>query len=311
MSHRYKLCYMNEEEFQSLLANYEAAQAAGKNSYFDADDLLDIIDWYMEEERDADADNAIRYALHFHPTNIDLHLSEARLRIYQGNYDEAARIFDALPGVDDYPEVCLLTGDILLHNANNCPDPQFRGPLIDSTQQAYEQALRLADDAPSFYSSIINQHTREELYDYANQWIDRAFERHPDEPLIMDAAALCYSLQGRPREAIQMCNRLIDTDPYNARSWGILGDIYHDFGDYTNALEAYDYVKAIRPDEILSEQNMADCYFAFGDYARARALYTAALEAYGSALRLSPAAQDSSYIAARLELCELHLSQKR
>ena len=311
MSHRYKLCYMNEEEFQSLLANYEAAQAAGKNSYFDADDLLDIIDWYMEEERDADADNAIRYALHFHPTNIDLHLSEARLRIYQGNYDEAARIIDALPGVDDSPEVCLLTGDILLHNANNCPDPQFRGPLIDSTQQAYEQALRLADDAPSFYSSIINQHTREELYDYANQWIDRAFERHPDEPLIMDAAALCYSLQGRPREAIQMCNRLIDTDPYNARSWGILGDIYHDFGDYTNALEAYDYVKAIRPDEILSEQNMADCYFAFGDYARARALYTAALEAYGSALRLSPAAQDSSYIAARLELCELHLSQKQ
>lgn len=302
---------MNEEEFQSLLANYEAAQAAGKNSYFDADDLLDIIDWYMEEERDADADNAIRYALHFHPTNIDLHLSEARLRIYQGNYDEAARIIDALPGVDDYPEVCLLTGDILLHNANNCPDPQFRGPLIDSTQQAYEQALRLADDAPSFYSSIINQHTREELYDYANQWIDRAFERHPDEPLIMDAAALCYSLQGRPREAIQICNRLIDIDPYNARSWGILGDIYHDFGDYTNALEAYDYVKAIRPDEILSEQNMADCYFAFGDYARARALYTAALEAYGSALRLSPAAQDSSYIAARLELCELHLSQKQ
>lgn len=311
MSHRYKLCYMNEEEFQSLLANYEAAQAAGKNSYFDADDLLDIIDWYMEEERDADADNAIRYALHFHPTNIDLHLSEARLRIYLGNYDEAARIIDALPGVDDYPEVCLLTGDILLHNANNCPDPQFRGPLIDSTQQAYEQALRLADDAPSFYSSIINQHTREELYNYANQWIDRAFERHPDEPLIMDAAALCYSLQGRPREAIEMCNRLIDTDPYNARSWGILGDIYHDFGDYTNALEAYDYVKAIRPDEILSEQNMADCYFAFGDYARARALYTAALEAYGSALRLSPAAQDSSYIAARLELCELHLSQKQ
>lgn len=311
MRHRYKLCYMNEEEFQSLLANYEATQAAGKNSYFDADDLLDIIDWYMEEERDADADNAIRYALHFHPTNIDLHLSEARLRIYQGNYDEAARIIDALPGVDDYPEVCLLTGDILLHNANNCPDPQFRGPLIDSTQQAYEQALRLADDAPSFYSSIINQHTREELYDYANQWIDRAFERHPDEPLIMDAAALCYSLQGRPREAIQMCNRLIDTDPYNARSWGILGDIYHDFGDYTNALEAYDYVKAIRPDEILSEQNMADCYFAFGNYARARELYTAALEAYGSALRLSPAAQDSSYIAARLELCELHLSQKQ
>lgn len=171
--------------------------------------------------------------------------------------------------------------------------------------------MRLADDAPSFYSSIINQHTREELYDYANQWIDRAFERHPDEPLIMDAAALCYSLQGRPREAIEICNRLIDTDPYNARSWGILGDIYHDFGDYTNALEAYDYVKAIRPDEILSEQNMADCYFAFGNYARARELYTAALEAYGSALRLSPAAQDSSYIAARLELCELHLSQKQ
>lgn len=302
---------MTEEDFQELIARYEATVASGRNAYFDADDMLDIIDWYMEEERDADADEAIRFATRLHPANTDFRLAEARLRLYQGDYEKAAEIINQLPSADDSPEACLLSGDILLHSANNCADPTFRDPLIEATQHTYEQALMLSDEDPSFYCSIINQHSRENLFDYANKWIDKAFERFPDNPLIMDAAALCYSLQNRPKDAIDMCNRLIDADPYNARSWGILGDIYHDFGDYTQALEAYDYVKAIRPDEKLSEQNMADCYFAQGHYTLAYRLYMSVVENYGTSSNLSPSTFDADYVRARLEICELHFNEEK
>jgi|GEM_PF-1538988 len=300
------------DEFQEILKRYEKAESSGKKAYFDADDMLDIIDWYMEEERDADADKAIRFARRLHPSNADIDLAEARLRIYQGDYDAAAQIVNSFE-FDDDPEVSLLTSDVLLHRANICPDPLYREPLIELSEKAYERAIRLSDNDPGFFSSIISQHSREELFDKANAWIDRAFSLHPDHPAILDAAALCYALQGRAREAIGLCNKLIDLDPYNARSWGILGDIYHDFGDFTQALEAYDYVKVIRPDEMLSEQNMADCHFALGHYAEASQLYHSALANYADASSSpdSPTpAIDIDFIKTKLELCKMHLKSK-
>ena len=40
---------MIDNEFQDILQRYEKTVSSGKKAYFDADDMLDIIDWYMEE----------------------------------------------------------------------------------------------------------------------------------------------------------------------------------------------------------------------------------------------------------------------
>lgn len=300
---------MIDNEFQDILQRYEKTVSSGKKAYFDADDMLDIIDWYMEEERDDDADKAIRFARRLYPANTDIVMAEARLRIYQGDYEAAANIVNGLE-FNDEPEVNLLASDILLHRANQCADLKYRDGLIALSEKAYERTLRQADNDPGFYSSIISQHSREELFEQANQWIERAFKEHPDHPAILDASALCYALQGRAREAIDLANRLIDSDPYNARSWGILGDILHDFGDFTQALDAYDYVKAIRPDEILSEQNMGDCHFALGHYAEAYRLYQSALENYANATVASPPSIDTDFIQAKLEICKIRMKKK-
>lgn len=299
---------MTDNEFQDILQRYEKTVSSGKKAYFDADDMLDIIDWYMEEERDDDAEKAIRFARHLYPANTDICMAEARLRIYQGDYDAAAKIVTGFKSNDE-PELNLLASDILLHRANQCTDPQFRDKLISLSENAYEYALIQSDNDPGFFSSIISQHSREELFEQANHWIQRAFKSYPEHPAILDASALCYALQGRAREAIELANRLIDCDPYNARSWGILGDILHDFGDYTQALDAYDYVKAIRPDEILSEQNMADCHFALGHYAEASRLYKSALENYSKENLSLPPSTDTDFIQSKLEICEIRLKK--
>ena len=142
------------DEFQEILKRYEKAERSGKKAYFDADDMLDIIDWYMEEERDADADKAIRFARHLHPSNADIDLAEARLRIYQGDYDAAAKIMNDFELTDD-PEVSLLASDLLLHRANTCQDVTYREPLIELSEKAYEHTILLADNDPGFFSSVI------------------------------------------------------------------------------------------------------------------------------------------------------------
>ena len=300
---------MNDKEFQELLESYEKVVATGSNAYFDADDMLDIIDWYMEEERDADAYGAIRYAKHLHPNNDDIKLSEVRLRIYQGQYEIATSLITGYE-TKNIPEANLLACDILLHNASKCTDPALGDELVQAVEKGYEHALRQVDGDPGYYSSIISQHSREEMYELANGWISRALKLYPNYPAILDSAALCYALQGRSREAIDMANRLIDCDPYNARSWGILGDILHDFGDFTQSLEAYDYVKAIRPDERLSEQNMGDCHFALGHYDEAYHLYQSALAHYENS-NIFPPPIEVDFIKSKVEICKIRLKEKQ
>jgi len=294
-------------EFQQLLQHYEDARRTGQSAYFDADDLLDIIDWYIEEERDGDASEAISFARHLHPANFDIDLAEARLRIYQGDYDAATEIINHYP-TDDNPDFNLMTCDIMLHQAS-LHTGETREKLITLVESGYEEVLRIVDFDPSYFSSVISQHSRNEFFAEANSWTERAFNLYPDHPAILDAAALSYALQGDAVKAIDFCNRLIDYDPYDARSWGIMGDICHDFGDYTQALDAYDYVKAIRPDESLSEQNMADCHLALGHYAEAYRLYNAALSRYTSSQAASLAAVDTNYITSRLALCKRRMKE--
>ena len=314
---------MTDNDFRNILQRYEKNVSSGKKAYFDADEMLDIIGWYMEEERDADADAAISFARRLHPANSDIRVAEARLRIYQGNYKAATAIVKQLDN-DDNPETGLLVCDILLHEANRLNEAELRGPMLSIVEKSYDQLIHQVDNDPGFYSSIISQHSREELFNEANKWIDRAFALYPDQPEILDASALCYAMQGRATEAGDLCNRLIDCDPYNARSWGILGDILHDFGDFTQALEAYDYVKAIRSDESLSERNIADCHFALGHYAKAYQIYCTVLEKQIER-DPTPYQEDASdpnspdedcdevtaYLKAKKALCELNLKKNK
>ena len=301
---------MNDDELQELLESYEKTVSTGKFAYFDADDMLDIINWYMEEERDADAQHAIQFAKHLHPDNEEITLAEARLLIYQGNYDDASKIISNLD-FKDLPDANLLACDVLLHKAATCDDETLRAGIITVAEKGYERTVRQADNDPAFYSSIISQHSREGLFEEGKTWIDRALKLYPDNPAILDASALFLAIHGCGCEAIDLANRLIDNDPYNARSWGIMGDILHDFGDYTQALEAYDYVKALRPDERLSEQNMGDCHFALGHYAEALQLYKSALDNYenGTFAPLPPL--EMNFFKGKIDICKMRLKEKK
>lgn len=278
---------MIDKEFDDLLNRYETMRGQGGRDYFDVDDFLDIIDWYMLEERDADAEDAISLALYFHPSNPELLLMKARLCLFRNDFQRAADIVATLSNACDYPDYFLVTSELLLHDSH--PEEAIL---------QLEKALLLTENDPEVYASAINLLCRYEQNEEAEKWMRRALRRWPDDPAVMDAAALCLSLLDRPEEAIAICNRLIDQDPYNARSWGVLGDIYHDAGDFTHALEAYGYVKAIQPDETFSDQNMADCHFAVGNYSAARDLYARVVE---------KGHEDPSYALGRLALCEANL----
>ena len=61
--------YFKSEEFQDILEHYEASINAGSTPFMDADDLVDIADYYSWKEDDDRAEEAIRCALELYPSS--------------------------------------------------------------------------------------------------------------------------------------------------------------------------------------------------------------------------------------------------
>ena len=278
---------MDEKEFEELRNRFEATLKKGGNDYFDVDDLIDLIDWYIYEERDADAEAAIEYALRFYPSNDDIQLMKARLCLCVNDFDGAAAIVKALPQTCDSPDYSLIMAELLLREGK-----------ADKAETLYERALIVSGDSPEAYASAINAFTTYGNLPIAEEWMKRALRRWPDETAVIEAASLCSSLLDHHDEAIAYANRLVDADPYSIRAWGLLGDVCHDAGKFDDALEAYGYLLAIRPDYHIIDQNIADCHYAHGEWESARDLYARALEE-GHA--------DIDYALGRLALCEGNL----
>ena len=81
--------YFKSEEFQELLESYEASINAGSNPFMDADDLVDLADYYSWQGFDDKAEAAIDYALELYPTSTLPNVFKARRALSKGYYVQA------------------------------------------------------------------------------------------------------------------------------------------------------------------------------------------------------------------------------
>lgn len=282
---------MNDKEFEELRTRFEANLKKGRFEYFDVDDLIDLIDWYIFEERDDEAAATINYALRFYPTNNEVRLMQARLCLCKDDFEGAEKIVLSLPTTCDAPDYSLILGELLL-----------REDKINEALLRYERALIVSGDSPEAYASAINAFSTYGHLSLAEEWMNRALHCWPDEIAVIEAAALCCSILNQHDKAITYANRLVDDDPYSIRAWGLLGDVCHDAAEYDDALEAYGYLLAIRPNYHIIDQNIADCHYARGEWVAARDLYARALDEQNA---------DVDYVLGRLALCEANLGNDR
>ena len=280
---------MEDKEFEFLLQQFEHGLRTGKHQFFDVNDLCDIIEEYIVEERDEDAATAIAYALRLHPSNPELMVFDARLHVYHEEWDLARRIINAVHGSYDASDYRLVLGDVALHEGN-----------LSGAIRHYELAVHLAQDVAPVYGDIIASLVRERHLDEAVAFAERGLAVYPLSPEVLDSTSIAYSLSGHLSKAIELCNRLIDIDAYNARSWAILGDIYHDHSLFEKALEAYSFVKVLSPADSFTDLNVADCHFMLSNIDAARDLYE-------SVLQHPLSAADRDYALQQLAVCELRL----
>ena len=231
----------NEKRLNELAREYEAQRREGKYVYMEPDDLADLCMWYDNNHCPDKADEVMDYALRTYPDVTMLQIEQAYRYLDKGDLDAAIILANQIE--DDY------TGDLQLLKVRL---------MIESEE--YEKAEELLNSyPPDDFDPIMvaNMFMEAHFSDKAIDWLKKHGQGMEEEEDYMSILMNAYCYSGKYQEAIEMCEKLIDKDPFSAHYWLSLGRCQLALGEYNKARDACDF--SITNDEDMGEAYLTRC----------------------------------------------------
>lgn len=227
-------------------------------------------------------------ASQINPEDMHLYMNAAKAKVL-GNLDEASGMFAECIRRDGSNHAAMYElADIYVQQkkysdalffarsaAASNPRNQWYKELL---AQVHEN-LRQYNDAAGIYSQLAKDYpTRGDYYlNWANDLLQanntseaiKVYDKIEEEFGVSRDVSLqkqrLYMDMGKPDKAVAEVIKLITDNPNDAQLYGILAEIYQSQKQYDKALEAYERLKAIDPDNPYLHLSLADYYRNKGD----------------------------------------------
>lgn len=254
--------YFEQEEFKEELAKYEEMTANQQSTYFDADQISDIAEYYASVNEYGKAFDAIEYALKLHPDETELITLKGHLLIELKRITEAEQLLESFPDALAY-EAKFLKARILASKGRFEETEQILQEMMQNSEKdEYESYL----DAAYLYSDGF-------FYKEALPWFEKALKLSSEDKEVIKDYTECCIFAEEYEKVVKLCNRMLDQDPYSYDYWFMLGKAYYTAKEYNKALEAYDFVLTINPEHLGTILMKAHCYFKLENYEEAAKYY--------------------------------------
>lgn len=227
--------YFNSAGFKELLSNYEAAASNGSLPFMDADDLVDIADYYRLHDQMGKAMEAASKAMTLFPHATLPNVFMARNALSTGNISEAAYYVGQIENHDDldyqYIEAELL---IYQHKINEA-EQLIRGYFKDV----------VPEDHNNFVKDVSNLYLDYGEYQKALEWLMRGHNIDDDDYNELMGRSL-YGV-GRFEECEKIFTKLTDKYPFKVKYWNALADAQLACGKDQDAITNSEFAIAIEP----------------------------------------------------------------
>ncbi|MDR1170064.1 MAG: tetratricopeptide repeat protein [Prevotellaceae bacterium] len=226
-----------------LIQKYETLLHNKESIYFDSDEFGIIITHYMSEERYADALEALVHAELCHPEDNELTLHKVRVMMHLDNFDRA---FDLLLILEQKAynsfEVNLYKGNIYVLNEDI-------GNAIMEFELAFEKSSRYDIDELINIPYILmdNRYYREAL-----TYLHKFIKEGEADAEILFSTGFCYEKIGNVKKAEKYYEKSLDEDPFNEKTWIMLGALYLSTMHIDKALEAFKYAHSVNNNEYIA-----------------------------------------------------------
>ncbi|MDR0796318.1 MAG: hypothetical protein LBE79_09770 [Tannerella sp.] len=235
---------------EDILQRYLDMENSGNRIYFDADEIVELLDYFEDMEDFDHYEKLIQIGQKLHPHNTDIQIRICKAHIYNKHFKKALAVIEQIGEMGD-PEFILLKCECLY-------------ALDRSHEIAYyiENQHYIPDEAlQELYEKLIyNLHERYEGKNI-DHLIEHALSLFPDSLPLKEE--LCYHLeiQGNLEQAIDVCKELIDKESSCIDYWYILGRLYAITGSFDKAIEAFEFALICDDTDLEIKILIAFCFF--------------------------------------------------
>ena len=235
---------LSNEDFENSLKRFEEMIASNTSQFFDADELEEIIEYYMQWFNLELAKKAIDYATNQYPYNSSLKIKKAQYLSSQHNTRDALLLLNDIEEVESSNSELYMTRGYIYSQIG----------LSEQAIENFKFALPLSEFKDEVYVAIGVEFLNDEKAADALYYLKKAIKINSENEIALNELSLCFELTGKSEEAITFYESYIDENPYSYYAWFNLGISYNRLGLYEKAVDAYDYAIAIK-------DNFSSAYF--------------------------------------------------
>ena len=223
-----------DPEVREAVLHFER-EVNGSAAFFDVDELLVVIDYYLEVEDFEGLEEAVSCGEGLYPNNRDIRLRRAHCLGVNGQCEEAMRILDQLKSDDP---------------ANT--DVSFAMGAVYSMMGQPGKAIEcyLQASADGFELNMIYGNVADEYYKLGNRekairYYRKAIEIRPNDQHVLHNYACTMDEISADEEAIEYIQSVLEQHPYSEWAWYTLGCLYMWLNLYERAADAFKYCLVI------------------------------------------------------------------
>ncbi|MDM1521842.1 tetratricopeptide repeat protein [Empedobacter sp. 225-1] len=252
---------MDEDFFNNeLIERFEQMLENREYKYYDSEDLVEIIEFYIEVNDSEYAKRALDFAEKMHPENIEIKIKKIEYLLLINELKRSAKL------IQELKVIAANELDYLLVQARFWGMKKMSRKAI----RFYEEALSIDDDETDFICNCIgNEFLNLDEVQSALIAFRKALKFNPENDYSFYSIIQCFEEIHNPEECIDFLKDFIDDNPYSEVAWLQLGLLYNHKKMFKEAINALDYVIAINPNSIVGHTNKAFSFEELGDYNKA------------------------------------------
>lgn len=245
----------------ALVSAYEAEVEAGELKFRKEEDLLDLLDYYQEEQLPDQALEIVELGISYFPYSSEFHIRKIRLYLESGREDLAMVSLDECEA--------LFTGDIEFQLLR--AEGFSRMGLYENAHDIIDQLKETSagEDLSELYLAEAVVFEREHQFERMFYSLRSALLENPKNEEALQRMWICVELAKKYSESIAFHEDFLNENPYSRQAWYNLGQSYEYFGQYENAIEAFEFAVAIDPSFEFAYRDCAELYFQLKEYGKA------------------------------------------
>lgn len=240
-----------ERELKSLVRLFEKKMSeAPAPVWMDAPDILDILDYYEQQNLYFESELCMRLALKLHPDNPEVVVRHAYRLKNEGKWEEAAKIIDTVNEQDSLDVQFFLGEKALSELRVDDAERHFVAGL--KHERAIDEAMVMSGEGDPIGDSDMLLEIGELFIDYgcverARKFLKLISPERPEYTRAQMIMAECAYQLGDMETALRKLDSIIDADPYHLDAWVMKADLLNEAKNWPACAEAADFALAIDP----------------------------------------------------------------